>query len=222
MNTSSVQQKKPWVQAAKDSSQSDVRRFDFRFRRGSEFEHNLSSHIEAVYDCSIFPWGMSQYNAPLQKALHSSKSGEAQFARFQPDFIVSSAQSWLYLDAKSSIRDSDFYSVSLEEFRFQKSLVQEYGLKLILAFPPLAELKEFRAQYIQRIDIERTIKDSQTLSLCNGSRLDFGLIRKANLPALSVVLDELIPRRDGLNVESFTSMPVVHISALYGPRGLKV
>lgn len=196
------------------------RDFGHRFSHGREFEARVSAYLQQTYVCEVLPSDLIGVGSPkLRKHLTQNRTPEACFLRYLPDFLVVSEEHSMLVEVKSTLTNSEYYSVNYAEFLVQLTLARDLNLLLFLVFPGSDSEPDFRGCQITNITLESSGCSESILASANGSRLPYRLVRKADIPLLTESFDRLFPRRDELEVLKTERMRFPHVNALYGDRG---
>lgn len=164
-----------------------VRKTAFNTRK--EFGNSLESKVEELLkNKGIY---ISRLNVEILpedhvKMLSFLKDNTSKFIKLLPDFICTIPGKFsFFLECKRASRESKFYSFSTDEFKFQRSLSEQFNIKILVVFSDWTGM--LTAQWIDKINNCKSYKGAQA----DGSKKNFILIMKNSLPSLNNILNEI-------------------------------
>lgn len=152
-----------------------------------EFGSSLESKVERLFkNKGIY---ISHLNAEMLPEYHLTelsflKDATSMYIKLLPDFLCTiPSQFSFFLECKRAYKESKFYSFSTDEFKFQRSLSEKWGIKILVVFSDWTG--RLAAQWINDINEFESYDGSKA----SGSSKDFILIRKSTIPNLTYILN---------------------------------
>jgi len=163
-----------------------------RFKQAHRFEAELKQHLIKSYKLSVFSHGLGVLPPNERAELVSRTDQTSLHVRFQPDFWIPVPNQNLsfFVDAKSQLAETDFYSVNEQAFNVQCELMG-IGDLILWVFQPSSPISDYKAEWLNNLCfLINWEKDSQRLHEVRGSKKSFGLIKKDKLRSLDTVINQ--------------------------------
>lgn len=168
--------------------------FQTRLKRGLKFENSLPEYLYQRFGIKTYPYGLGTLPGFARKSLIKLDDPTSQYLRYAPDYycLLPKDRYTFCVECKSEMTSTPYYSFCLDSYNFNRRLV-ELGVLILCVFPdpnPFGE--SYKAEWIENLPIEKTIKNRKYLKTVNGSGNPFVLIRKAELRTLDEILKKIL------------------------------